>query len=119
VAARAGSPARRLSRAAAEKLLAYAWPGNVRELRNAIEHAVALCAGEEIGVEDLPDRTRAYRAESFVLAGPGADELVSLHEIERRYVRHVLEAVGGNRTQAARVLGLDRKTLRRKLGSDA
>jgi two-component system response regulator HydG len=116
-AARATKNTPRLSRAAAEKLLAYDWPGNVRELRNCVEHAVALSLGGEIGVEDLPERVRAHRPEELVLAGQNPAELVPLEEVERRYILHVVEAVGGNRTLAARVLGLDRKTLYRKLAA--
>jgi two-component system response regulator HydG len=114
-AARAAKDVSRFSRPAAEKLLTYSWPGNVRELRNCIDHAVALSPGAEIGVEDLPERIRAHRPEQLVLAGQNPAELVPLVEVERRYILHVLEAVGGNRTLAAQVLGLDRKTLYRKL----
>jgi two-component system response regulator HydG len=104
-----------LSRAVAEKLLAYRWPGNVRELRNCIERAVALTRFEEIAVEDLPDKIRAARSTDLVVAGNDPEELVPLEVIEERYIRHVLDAVGGHRTMAARILGLDRKTLYRKL----
>ncbi len=109
--------ARRFSRAAAERLLAYDWPGNVRELRNCIEHAVALSAGDEIGVEDLPERIREHRPRQLVLAGQDPGELLPLEQVERRYILHVLEVVGGNRTTASRILGLDRKTLYRKLSA--
>jgi two-component system response regulator HydG len=104
-----------LSKAVAEKLMGYSWPGNVRELRNAIERAVALTRHAELTVEDLPERIRNYRSREFQIGGENPDELLPLHEIERRYIRHVLDAVDGNKTQAARVLGLDRKTLYRKL----
>ena len=104
-----------LSRAVAEKLLAYRWPGNVRELRNCIERAVALTRFEEIAVEDLPDKIRAARSTDLVVAGNDPEELVPMEVIEERYIRHVLDAVGGHRTMAARILGLDRKTLYRKL----
>jgi two-component system response regulator HydG len=104
-----------LSRAVAEKLLAYRWPGNVRELRNCIERAVALTRFEEISVEDLPEKIRAARTTDLVVAGNDPAELVPMEVIEERYIRHVLDAVGGHRTTAARILGLDRKTLYRKL----
>jgi DNA-binding NtrC family response regulator len=103
------------SRAVAEKLLAYRWPGNVRELRNCIERAVALTRFEEISVEDLPEKIRAARSTDLVVAGSDPAELVPMEVIEERYIRHVLDAVGGHRTTAARILGLDRKTLYRKL----
>ena len=104
-----------LSRVVAERLLAYRWPGNVRELRNCIERAVALTRFEEISVEDLPDKIRAARSADLVVPGNDPAELVPMEVIEERYIRHVLDAVGGHRTMAARILGLDRKTLYRKL----
>ncbi|HEY3357605.1 MAG TPA: sigma-54 dependent transcriptional regulator [Polyangia bacterium] len=105
-----------LSPAAAERLLAYAWPGNVRELQNCLERAVALTRFEQITVEDLPDKIRAYRGANLPLADSGAPpELVPMEEVERRYVLRVLDAVGGNKTLAAQILKVDRKTLYRKL----
>ena len=104
-----------MSHAAAGKLLDYAWPGNVRELRNAIEHAVALTRYEKITVEDMPEKIRAYRSSHVFVGGSDPAELIPLEEVERRYILHVVQAVGGNKTLAARVLGLDRKTLHRKL----
>jgi two-component system response regulator AtoC len=105
--------------AAARCLSAYAWPGNVRELRNCIERAIALCRHHEVGVEDLPDRVRSYRPSQVVLSTDDPSEMAPLEEVERRYIARVLEAVGGNKTLAARVLGLDRKTLYRKLEKTA
>ncbi len=104
-----------MSRAVAEKLLAYRWPGNVRELRNCIERAVALTRFEEIIVGDLPNKVRAARSTDLIVAGNDPAELVPMEVIEERYIRHVLDAVGGHRTRAAKILGLDRKTLFRKL----
>jgi two-component system response regulator HydG len=103
-----------ISNAAAEKLLDYAWPGNVRELRNAMERAVALTQYENLAVEDLPEKIRSYCGTEMII-GSNASELVSMEETERRYILHVLKAVGGNKAHAARVLGFDRKTLYRKL----
>ena len=114
-AATSGKPIKGLSRAVAEKLTDYAWPGNIRELRNAIEHAVALTAFEELTVEDLPQRIRAYERSQMILGGPDPAELVPMEELERRYIRHVMHAVDDNKTSAARILGMDRKTLYRKL----
>jgi two-component system response regulator HydG len=113
--ARSGKQITGMSEAVAEKLLAYSWPGNIRELRNAVEHAVALARYDKLAVEDLPEKIRAYSGRSVVLAGDNPTELVPIEEVERRYILHVLEAVGGNKTLAARTLGLDRKTLYRKL----
>jgi two-component system response regulator HydG len=113
-AGRQKKPVEGFSPAVAERLLGYAWPGNVRELLNSMERAVALTKFEEISVDDLPDRIRAYKRAAIVVAAD-ADELVTLDELERRYVARVMEAVGGNKSSAARVLGLDRTTLYRML----
>ena len=99
----------------AEKLLSYSWPGNVRELRNVMQRAVALTRYNKITVEDLPDKVRDFQGGTVFIGGLDPSELVSMEEIERRYIAHVLEACGGNQTQAARILGLDRKTIYRKL----
>ena len=117
-ARRAGKPVEGLSQQAAEKLLAYSWPGNVRELRNVMERAVALTRYERIAVEDLPEKIRDYRSSRFLIEGQDPTGLATLEQIESRYIQHVLEAVGGNKTTAARILGLDRKTLYRKLKQD-
>jgi two-component system response regulator HydG len=114
-AARAKKKVLGMSDTVAEKLLAYSWPGNVRELRNVIERAVALTRFDKLTVEDLPEKIRDYRSSQVVLGGNDPGELVPLEEVEHRYILHVLDAVGGNRTLAARTLGLDRKTLYRKL----
>jgi two-component system response regulator HydG len=104
-----------LSSGAAEKLLNYGWPGNVRELQNCVERAVALTRFEEIVVDDLPEKIRDYRSSRVILDTEDPAELLPMEEVERRYILRVLEAVGGNKTQAAEVLGFDRKTLYRKL----
>ncbi len=114
-AERAGKPVVGLSRGAAEKLLHYAWPGNVRELANCIEHAVALTDHEQVLVDDLPERVRSYAGPHVLVASDDPAELVPLEVVEHRYIARVLESVGGNKTLAARILGLDRKTLYRKL----
>ncbi|MEO6602526.1 MAG: sigma-54 dependent transcriptional regulator [Polyangiaceae bacterium] len=112
---------RSLDADAAEKLSSYSWPGNVRELANCMERAVALTRNESIGVADLPEKIRTYRTSHVLIAATDPTELVPMEEVEKRYILRVLEAVGGNKTLAAQVLGLDRKTLYRKLdryGSD-
>jgi len=114
-AARAKKQVQGLSEGVAEKLLAYNWPGNVRELRNAIERAVALTRLDKLTLEDLPEKVRDYRSSQVVIGGSDPGELVPLEEVEQRYILHVLECVQGNRTLAAKKLGLDRKTLYRKL----
>ncbi len=100
---------------AAERLLGYAWPGNVRELQNCIERAVALTSYDQIGLDDLPEKVRNHRLPAADLIHPEASELVSLEEIERRYILHVLDVLAGNKALASQVLGLDRRTLYRKL----
>ncbi|MBL8721264.1 MAG: sigma-54-dependent Fis family transcriptional regulator [Myxococcales bacterium] len=112
---RLGRPVTGISPEAAERLVSYAWPGNVRELQNCMERAIALTSFETIAVDDLPERIRNYRSSHIVLAGDDLSELVSMEEVERRYVLRVLEAAAGNKLVAARVLGFDRRTLYRKL----
>ncbi len=114
--ARGGKRVVGLTPAVAQRLLAYAWPGNVRELQNCIERAVALTNDEQLTVEDLPEHIRDYRPATAQAETINPAELVTLEEMERRYIQRVLDAVGGSRTLAARTLGVDRKTLYRKLG---
>jgi two-component system, NtrC family, response regulator AtoC len=96
-------------------LLAYPWPGNVRELQNCIERAVVLARSDRITQDDLPEKVRGYRPPPPAPAAPEPLELVALEEVERRYILRVLDAVHGNKSKAAQVLGLDRKTLYRRL----
>jgi two-component system response regulator HydG len=114
-AARAKKQVQGLSEGVGEKLLSYAWPGNVRELRNVIERAVALTRFDRLTLDDLPEKVRNYRGSLVLIDGSDPAELVPLEEVERKYILHVLNSVQGNRTLAARSLGLDRKTLYRKL----
>jgi two-component system response regulator HydG len=114
-ATRTGKNVVGMSESVAEKLLAYSWPGNVRELRNVIERAVALTRNDRLTVEDLPEKIRDYRSSQVFIGGHDPSDLVPLEEVERRYILHVLDSANGNRTLAARTLGLDRKTLYRKL----
>ncbi len=105
-----------IARPAAQKLLDYDWPGNVRELENCLERAVALTRMSEIGVDDLPERIREHQSKKLEVSD-NPEEMITLEEMERRYVRRVLAACGGNKTQAAKTLGLDRRTLYRRLES--
>lgn len=114
-AARAGKSISGFSPAVAECLLAYDWPGNVRELSNCVERAVAISTRAELCVEDLSDKIQAAQVSSEALMPTQPAALVPLAEIERRYILRVLDLVKGNKARAARVLGLDRKTLYRKL----
>jgi two-component system response regulator HydG len=107
-------PITAMSAAAAERLIAYRWPGNVRELMNVVEKAVTLAQFDTIGVDDLPARIAGTEPpESNRWERPG--ELVSLEEMGRRYILHVLESVSGNKAAASRILQIERKTLYRKL----
>jgi two-component system response regulator HydG len=114
-AERAGKEATGVSESAAERMLNYSWPGNIRELRNVMERAVALTRHNQIVVEDLPEKIRNYQTRQFLIDGTDPAELLPMEEIERRYILHVLDSVDGNKSTAARILSLDRKTLYRKL----
>ncbi|HET9605537.1 MAG TPA: sigma-54 dependent transcriptional regulator [Nitrospira sp.] len=96
-------------------LIDYAWPGNVRELENVIERAVTLSRGDKIVPDDLPATIQGSRGDRRVL-DEAAEKMHPLHEIEKEYIKKILEKMGGNKYQAAQVLGIDRKTLYRKLG---
>ena len=99
----------------AERFLNYDWPGNVRELRNVLERAVALTEFEKLIVDDLPERIRDYRQSMFRIDTTNPAELQTLEAVEQHYIQRVLQSVQGNRTEAARILGVDRKTLYRRL----
>jgi len=104
-----------LSPQVAERLLAYDWPGNVRELENCMERVTTLARFEVIAIDDLPEKIRTYRPERFVLSADQADEVLTIDELERRYIGRVIKLVEGNKSRAAQLLGLDRRTLYRKL----
>lgn len=104
-----------ISSEAAKKLLDYDWPGNVRELENAIERAVTLTQFDQITVNDLPDRVRKHESTRISPVDVDAGQVLTLQELEKRYIERVLKAVGDNKTRAAKLLGLDRRTLYRKL----
>ncbi len=114
-ATQSGKAVTGVSNAAGEKLSAYPWPGNVRELMNCIERAVALTRNRQIELEDLPDRIREYSPSHVIVAADDPSDFPPLEVVERRYIHRVLESVAGNKSVAARVLGIDRKTLYRKL----
>jgi DNA-binding NtrC family response regulator len=112
---RAGGPVRHSVTSDCLRLLkSYPWPGNVRELRNALERAIALSTGSQIGVADLPPRIREADPSAVSVAG-AAERRLSLRDLEKEYVKEVLRQAGGNKTRAAEILGMDRKTLYRKL----
>ncbi|HEX8163282.1 MAG TPA: sigma-54 dependent transcriptional regulator [Pyrinomonadaceae bacterium] len=109
----------RLLRFGAEALAlisAHEWQGNVRELESAVEYAALRARGAEIAPEDLPAKLQTEAARAAAARSPLSalyEDLPTLDELERRYLLHVLEAAGGNRTRAAELLGIDRRTLYR------
>ncbi len=122
-AAQHGRPTRELTPEAMQCLESYDWPGNIRELRGAIEHAVVLGSGPRITPRHLPPEIRdaGGAGERFggglgkiALDAPGD---FNLHKVEQRFISGALEATKGNRTDAAKLLGISRRTLQRKLKS--
>ncbi len=104
-----------ISPAVAQCLLRYPWPGNVRELQNCVEHAVVFARYDEIVIDDLPEAVRSHAPVRVTAESPMFSPLLSLDDVERNHVLRVVEAVHGNRTLAAQILNVDRKTLFRKL----
>ena len=95
-------------------LTAYPWPGNVRELENTIERAVALSRGALLTPADLPERIRGAGGAAAIIAQAKSGRM-TLAELEREYILETLRETNGNKSRAAEMLGLDRKTLYRKL----
>jgi len=95
-------------------LMDFPWPGNVRELENVVERAVTLARGEQIVPEDLPPSILGARGDRKII-DEAADRTLPLQEVEKEYILRILEKTGGNKYQAAQALGIDRKTLYRKL----
>ncbi len=97
---------------AMERIMNYHWPGNIRELQNAIERAFALSRAPEITLESLPPaiRDQAPAPEDSILPGP-----MPMEELERRNIQAALKQTGGNKNRAARILGIDRQRLYRKI----
>jgi two-component system response regulator HydG len=100
--------------AALDALQSYGWPGNIRELENAVERAVIMCRGDQIGLGDLPLALREQGAE-VPLPPAGIKAGVSLRDMERQLILKTLEETGGNKSKAARLLGITRRTLLNKL----
>ena len=115
IAERSGRPPAKLADNAARKLVDYDWPGNVRELQNCIERMMALGSLSQIELDDLPPQIRERSQVATVTATGRPDELITLDELERRYIRQVLSATNNNKTDAARILGIDRRSLYRRL----
>jgi DNA-binding NtrC family response regulator len=96
-----------LARRAQTRLSAYPWPGNIRELESVIGNACMMADGNLIDIHDLPERLRGRLATESSMD----DHFLSLDEMQRRHVRHVLEGVGGNKARAAEILGIGRATI--------
>ncbi|HKR79987.1 MAG TPA: helix-turn-helix domain-containing protein, partial [Nitrospira sp.] len=109
-----GKEVKGISECALAMLMDYGWPGNVRELENVIERAVTLSRGERISSDDLPPAVQGARGERRIL-DEAAEKMLSLHELEKEYIKRILDKNAGNKYKAAQALGIDRKTLYRKL----
>ena len=113
-----GRPEKPLTEAAMSSLLGYGWPGNVRELRTAIEHAVVMSNQSELDIQHLPDFVTGlghHFESSSVKNTLAPKEEFNLHALEHRAVQGALRVTDGNRTKAAELLGISRRTLQRKL----
>ena len=109
-----GKEVKGISESALAMLIDYGWPGNVRELENVIERAVTLNRGERISSDDLPSAVQGARGERRIL-DEAAEKTLPLHELEKEYIKKILDKNDGNKYKAAQALGIDRKTLYRKL----
>jgi DNA-binding NtrC family response regulator len=105
-----GKPVHGITPRAQVVLARYPWPGNIRELRSVLGSACMMAEGEMIDVRDLTERIRTRAAEA---KNEDSSELLPLAEVERRYVLRVLEQLGGNKVQAAKILGINRATVYR------
>ncbi|MBU0986865.1 MAG: sigma-54-dependent Fis family transcriptional regulator, partial [Proteobacteria bacterium] len=101
-----------IDREAMDLLCQYSWPGNVRELENVIERAMALASGTTIVSADLPEYIRNLSVETYRRK---SSTMPTLDEQEQNYIKWVLEKCAGNKTQAAKIMGIDRVSLWRKL----
>jgi two-component system response regulator HydG len=111
-----GAP-RTVGRETMEMLLAYDWPGNVRELENSIERALAMSTGPGLHVADLPSQVRYARDAAVAAAEAAAEQgkILPIAELEKRAILSTLEQLNGDKLLAARMLGIGKTTLYRKL----
>jgi len=114
---RNGREALKLSEETVRTLVAYPWPGNVRELESTIEYAVLHARGHNVVPEDLPERLQSPQVRAAARSPLSAlfEDLPSVDELERRYLLFVLDVAAGNRTRAAEIMGVDRRTLYRMI----
>ncbi|HEV2170339.1 MAG TPA: sigma-54 dependent transcriptional regulator [Candidatus Binatus sp.] len=113
-AAQVGKPVPKVSDEAVSVMLKHSWPGNIREMQNALQRAAAMCTNGVIRPVDLPPEISG-RSRQTINIDTSPSRTLTLDEMELEYMRAVLASVGGNRGEAARVLGVDRKTLYRRL----
>jgi len=98
----------KISEDALQILMRYPWPGNIRELENCVQHAIIMC-DKQLEVKDLPEHLK------YKIDFPEADSLQSLKAVEKKHILKVLQATNNNKTKAAEILQIDRKTLRDKI----
>jgi two-component system, NtrC family, response regulator AtoC len=110
-----GKTVKTISRDAMEALIAFSWPGNVRELRTAMEHAVVLCRTDAVGLRDLPQNVRSGRDENFSDGSALISGDMTVKEAEKQLIVRALTETNGNRSAAAKKIGVSRRTLHRKL----
>jgi DNA-binding NtrC family response regulator len=103
-----------VAESAMARLMDYAWPGNVRELENVIERAATLTQGTKILLDDLPPCIREITGEGQIIED-AVEQMLPLEKLEHAYILRILEKMGGNKYHTAHILGIDRKTLYRKL----
>ena len=113
--AEAGRPIPDIDQEAMTRLLRYSWPGNARELQNAIQRGVILARSNVVTINELPPKVAGIDIPPVNLLRGVVDTRMSLDQLEHDYIRAVVESVNGNKTEAANILRIDRKTLYRKL----
>lgn len=114
-----GRKKKRFSQEAVKLLTSYGWPGNVRELANVVERAVLISADEEITVDDFPEGMLDMEPQDMEQERlKSKDAILKLNRLEKEHIKTVLNSVGGNKTEAARLLGITRKTLYSKIRKD-
>jgi DNA-binding NtrC family response regulator len=114
IAEKSGQPPLNVLPETLATLTAYSWPGNARELENVIERAGALATGPNLTPDDLPERLRS-NGQTGALIARAKERRMTLRELEKEYIIEALRMTGGNKSRAAEILGIDRRTLHRKL----
>jgi DNA-binding NtrC family response regulator len=113
--AESGCPVPEIDSQAMARLLRYPWPGNARELQNAIQRGIILARNNVLTIKELPPKVAGLDFSSTRMISDAVEKRLSLDQFEHDYIRAVVEAVNGNKTEAANILQIDRKTLYRKL----